>query len=176
MTPSDDRLSEHELDQFARLYASDDDSAATSSAEPHVIFRLGGERFAIALDDLDEVASVEGGIALPHVTAQVLGLSNVRGELLLLLDTAALLGLATQYRLDSNNRTLVIRDKAEHRVGLPVDAIEAVEDIDLADFSLHNRGQSASPVRRSALGEHRGGALSLLDVSDLRAGRIGEGA
>lgn len=166
----DQTLNELELRQWAETYAAQVDADDDQSSTTFVLFRLGPERFAIALGDLDEVACVETGIALANVDPVVLGLANLRGELLPLLDTAALLGTHTDYRLGGDNRTLVIRDQHGRRSGLPVDRVDAVEHLDAGIFQLRSAGIVNAPVRRAGIAEHGGSALSLLDVSGLRRG------
>jgi chemotaxis signal transduction protein len=160
-------LPEPELDYWTERYAQGG-AEVEHPGQAYVLVRLSGERFAVAMQDLDEVATVTTGIALPHLDPRVLGLANVRGELLPLLDTAALLGLGTAYRLGGRNRTLVIRDQHGRRTGLPVDAVEAVEDLDPGTFQIRHGAPGGAPVRRVGVGEHKGQSLSLLDVTPLR--------
>ncbi len=159
------------LRQWAEVYAQESLTASDVTGKTCVIFRLGAERFAVALDDLDEVAVIENGTAVAHVSPLVLGLANLRGELLPLLDTAAILGVDTEYRVGGDNRTLVVRDRLGRRTGLPVDRVDAVERLDMDLFKLQaTSGGASGPLRRAGVSEHEGGALSLLDVAELRAG------
>lgn len=167
-----DPLSIETLRERARTYAASTEADSDLDSTTFVLFRLGGERFAIALDDLDEVACVETGIALANVDTTILGLANLRGELLPLLDTAALLGGRGDYRLGGNNRTLVIRDRYGRRSGLPVDGVDAVEQLDTGIFQLRATASANTPIRRAGVAEHAGAALSLLDVSGLRHGDV----
>ncbi|MGB5737207.1 MAG: chemotaxis protein CheW [Thiohalocapsa sp.] len=153
---------------YAAVAAADTDLNRTT----FVLFRLGGECFAIALDDLDEVACVETGIALANVDPTIIGLANLRGELLPLLDTAAMLGTRCEYRLGGDNRTLVIRDVYGRRSGLPVDRVDAVEYLDTGIFQLRAAAAEQRPIARAGVAEHAGAALSLLDVSGLRQGHV----
>ncbi|HYN77658.1 MAG TPA: chemotaxis protein CheW [Lamprocystis sp. (in: g-proteobacteria)] len=164
-------LTDSELEYWTGRYAQVVEAEQTGG-RPFVVVSLGGERFAIGLQDLDEVAGVTSGIALPHVSPLVLGLANVRGELLPLLDTAALLGVGGGYRLGVANRTLVVRDRRGRRTGLPVDGIESVEELNPNAFQTAGEGEATAPIRRGGVGEHRGLALSLLDVTPLREGNF----
>lgn len=168
---ADTRLPEPEIEHWTGRYGESAASAQAAGA-PFVLVRVGGERFAVALDDLDEVASVSTAIALPHVGALVLGLANIRGELLPLLDTATLLGVSTGYRLGSANRTLVVRDQRGRRAGLPVDRVEAVEELDAALFQPQPGADPSELIRRTGLAEHRGAALVRIDLGPLRAGNF----
>lgn len=175
MTPANlpesalDDLADLDLAHWTARYA-ESAAAARTALRPFVLVRVGGERFAVALDDLDEVACVTTGIALPHVNPLILGLANIRGELLPLLDTAAILDVAAGYRLGTANRTLVVRDRRGRRTGLPVDGVESVEELDPDLFQTMTRGESTDLVRRNGLAEHRGRALARLDLTPLRAG------
>ena len=167
--PSTAPLPAAELDHWTGRYAQALDPLESSTDRVFVIVRVAGERFALPMQALDEVASVATGIALPHVSALVLGLANVRGELLPLLDTGALLGISAGYRLGPANRTLVVRDRRGRRTGLPVDAVESVEALDPESFQPQAAAAAGAPIRRVGVGEHKGRSLTLLDVGPLLA-------
>jgi chemotaxis signal transduction protein len=162
-------LPESELERWTERYAESATESQTLGVH-FVVVRVGGERFAVALDDLDEVACVTTGIAVPHVSPLVLGLANIRGELLPLLDTGALLGVPARFRLDAANRTLVIRDHRGRRVGLPVEAVEAVEELSPECFQDVSGGDVSDLIRRDGLAEHQGKALARIDLTRLRVG------
>ncbi|WP_295447974.1 chemotaxis protein CheW [uncultured Thiodictyon sp.] len=158
-----------ELEHWTKRYAQTVDPLGDLTGSVFVIVRVAGERFALPMQALDEVASVTTGIALPHVSALVLGLANVRGELVPLLNTGALLGINSSYRLGAANRTLVVRDARSRRAGLPVDAVESVVALDADSFQAQGGVATNAPIRRIGVGEHKGRSLTLLDVSPLLA-------
>jgi len=162
-----------ELDHWTGRYAQALDPAESLTGRVFVIVRVAGERFALPMQVLDEVASATTGIGLPHVSALVLGLANVRGEIVPLLDTGALLGISGNYRLGPANRTLVVRDLRGRRTGLPVDAVESVELLDPNSFQAQAQAQApagtTAPLRRVGVGEHQGRSLTLLDLGPLLA-------
>jgi chemotaxis signal transduction protein len=161
-------LTEAELRHWASHYARQGaDLAEAGTGAAHLICRIGGERFALPLADLDEIAHVQIGIGLSHTGPLVLGLVNIRGEVVPMLDTAAALGTQADYRLDSANRSLVIRDTRERRTALPVDRIESIELLSPTLFRAHG-SDTQGPIRRVGIGEHAGGSLTLLDVGELR--------
>ncbi len=170
-------MTQAELKHWAELYAHDNSTAVQAgSGHAHVIFRLGGERFAVPLADLDEVARVEVGIGLSRAGALVLGLVNIRGEVVPLLDTAGALGARGSYRLGNKNRTLVVRDARDRRTALPVDQIESIELLPPDLFRVHRNDDDKALIRRIGIGEHAGGSLTLLDMHGLRgAGANGRG-
>jgi chemotaxis signal transduction protein len=87
-----------------------------------------------------------------------------------LLDTGALLHVPARFRLDSANRTLVIRDHRGRRVGLPVEAVDAVEELTPERFQGIGGGEPTALIRRSGVAEHRGQALTRIDLTRLRLG------
>ncbi|HEY4330975.1 MAG TPA: chemotaxis protein CheW [Ilumatobacteraceae bacterium] len=60
---------------------------------PAVVFPIGRDRYAIRATDVREVLSTPIPTRLPTAPALLLGLFNLRGEVVPLFDTAALLGV-----------------------------------------------------------------------------------
>ena len=164
----DNPLSEQELAYWTELLAKEDVSASRTE-EDFLVFRLGRERFALAMTDLDEIASLSAGVALPHMGGLIQGLANLRGETLLLLDPATALNAHASPRLGRDNRTLVIKDRQGRRTGFMVDAQEGVIALDPALFARYQfESNEASPIRRVAVAELADRSLFLVDVSPLR--------
>jgi purine-binding chemotaxis protein CheW len=161
-------MSDTELEEWAAFYArSAVDAQRCDDAAAYVVFMLGGERFAVPLEDLDEVARVECGIGLDHASALVLGLVNIRGEVVPMLDTAAALRVRGTYQLGGSNRTLVIRDEQGRRTALPVDRVQSIEQIGSEQFQHLSSAEDSGPIRRIAIAERDGHSMTLLDVSGL---------
>lgn len=59
-----------------------------------LVLPVGDERYAVDITSAREVVTAPDIVTLPTAPARVLGLFNVRGELIPIFDTAALLGLA----------------------------------------------------------------------------------
>ncbi|MEI7728817.1 MAG: chemotaxis protein CheW [Verrucomicrobiota bacterium] len=67
-----------------------------TGTKPVVIFRLGGEWLALPTTSFQEVAELRPVHSLPHRADTIVkGLINIRGELLICISLAALLGLET---------------------------------------------------------------------------------
>jgi purine-binding chemotaxis protein CheW len=165
-------LTAEALREWTAAYAQELTPPSAQAQAELILFRLGDERFAVRIDDIDEVANVTGGVAVAHASALLLGLTNLRGEVLPLLDTGALLGVASDFSLGPRNRTLILRDAGGRRCGLPVDAVLAVESLDLALFQPYPRAAGAAAegglIRRAGLAEHGDGTLTLVDASALQ--------
>jgi chemotaxis-related protein WspD len=128
-----DRARVHDLDETARLFAADKQEQARGTHSAFV-FRVGGEWLAITTAVVDEVADLRAVHSLPHRrTGVVLGLANVRGELLVCVSLAQLLGVeakvedaAPRERRHALRRLLVLRDRGL-RLAFPVDEVHGTQ-------------------------------------------------
>lgn len=87
-------------------------------AERLLVFRLGGERFAVRLADVDEVVDAPPVQALPDAPPGVLGLATLRGELVAVYDSAFLLHVAADSR-----GALLLFARDGRRIGLAIDDV-----------------------------------------------------
>jgi twitching motility protein PilI len=83
-----------ELDRRARAAAQGKPEAAASGAEwVGIAFRLGGEAFLLAREETREVMGYPPSVTrVPGAKSWIRGLSNVRGQLLPVIDVRAFLG------------------------------------------------------------------------------------
>jgi chemotaxis-related protein WspD len=117
--------------------AADGGESETQSA---IVFRLGSEWFALSTLAFDEVAGPRAIRALPHRRGgRVIGLVNVRGELLICLSLARIMGLEetepqgpTKDRL--GRRRLIIVRHAQGRLAFPVDEVQSIHRYDPVDL------------------------------------------
>lgn len=140
-----------------------------ASADMHCCtFRIGGQLFGLDVSAVGEVFQVERVVRVPLAPAGVVGLTNLRGAALAVVDLAAVLGLetarATTVR-DGTGTVLVLRLQGM-RFCAAIDQVESV-------FPLHS-----DQIRESAaIGEHPaiagflslegGRTVSVLDVEEL---------
>jgi purine-binding chemotaxis protein CheW len=89
----------------------------------HLRIRLGAEHYALGFEHVLEVVELGELTPVPGAPGTLIGLRNLRGELLPALDLAAVLGLAGE----GEPRRLVIVADGERRAALAVD--------DVIDFS-----------------------------------------
>lgn len=135
-----------------------------------ILCSIADERYAVPAHHLVEVVPAVAPRPLAHAMPWVLGLMNYRGDLLPLIDAAALLGRPPRPR-SMLNRVLVLRLKAEDEnrqaVGLLVGQILGVDEVDFDD-------PSAYPGLRIPEAEYLGpvacteaGTVQLLDPTKL---------
>lgn len=122
----------------------------------HVLLRLGEERYALAVDDVLEVGTVSEPAPLPGAPPAVVGLQNLRGDVVPLVDLASLVGAGSPARGD----TMVVVEEGGRRAALVVDAV-----LDVAPLEEEGPSRNeAAPLRSSVL---VGG--SLVGMLDTRA-------
>ena len=135
-----DRARVHDLDEATRLFAADKQERERGGQSAFV-FRVGGEWLAIATAVLDEVADLRAIHSLPHRrSGVVLGVANVRGELLVCVSLAQLLGieeaapeLQPRERRQALRRLLVVRERGL-RLAFPVDEVHGTHRYDQAEL------------------------------------------
>ena len=124
-----------ELDRRARAAAQGQPEAVATGAEwVGVAFRLGGEAFLLAREETREVLAFPGAVTrVPGARAWVRGLSNVRGQLLPIVDLRAFLGsgLTTVTR----STRVLIANHREIPAGLVVDEVMGFRRFYESEFS-----------------------------------------
>jgi chemotaxis-related protein WspD len=124
-----DRARVHDLAATTRLFAADKQEVQRGASSAF-LFRVGGEWLALSTAALDEVADLRPIHSLPHRrSGVVLGLANVRGELIVCCSLAQLLGIeplaedsGPRERRAALRRLLVVRERGL-RLAFPVDEV-----------------------------------------------------
>lgn len=96
-----------------------------SKDQSAVIFRIGSEWLGIATQALDEVIELRAVHRLPHRHSPVvLGVANVRGELVVCVALDRLLGIVADPPEASKTRRLLVLRSASGRLAVPVDEVQ----------------------------------------------------
>jgi chemotaxis-related protein WspD len=135
-----DRARVHDLAATTRLFAADKQEKERG-ARSGFLFRVGPEWLALPTAVLDEVADLRAIHSLPHRrSGVVLGLANVRGELLVCVSLAQLLAIegqaedpASRDRRAAQRRLLVVRERGL-RLAFPVDEVHGTLRFDDAEL------------------------------------------
>ncbi len=88
----------------------------------HVKFRVNGEGYAVPVEQVLQVAELSELATVPGASPAVLGVRNFRGQVLPVVDFAAVLGVERSGR----PRRLVIAEYQGRRAGLAVDDVTDV--------------------------------------------------
>jgi len=133
----------------------------------HLRIRLGTEQYALDLDHVLEVLELGDITPVPGSGATLIGLRNLRGEILPALDLSALLGVVGE----SSPRSLVVVADGDRRAGLAVDEL-----IDLSQLPAATARVDSMLVREGVLVE--GAQVGVVDVPAMLgsfAGSAGRG-
>ena len=124
-----------ELDRRARAAAQGKPEASASGAEwVGIAFRLGGEAFLLAREETREVMSYPAAVTrVPGAKGWVRGLSNLRGQLLPVIDLRAFLGSGAS-TVTRASRVLVANPR-EIPAGLLVDEVMGFRRFYESEFS-----------------------------------------
>ncbi len=117
--------------EWAGFYAIEKE-VAPKVTQSVVIFRLGREWHAIATKVFQEVTASSQIHTLPHRNKDtILGLARVRGELLICVSLAALLGIERQPGSDAQNRQarFLVLTQGGNRFVFPADEIFGVHRV-----------------------------------------------
>jgi purine-binding chemotaxis protein CheW len=88
----------------------------------HVRIRLGGESYAVPVEHVLEVAELGKLSPVPGAPRSVLGIQNLRGEVLPVFDLAFVLGITG----DSRRNRLLVTERGTIRAGFVIDEVTDV--------------------------------------------------
>jgi purine-binding chemotaxis protein CheW len=92
--------------------------------EAMLVFRLGAERYGIALQHLAEVFSLKACAPVPGAPAELLGVMNIRGEIRSVLQLGRMLNLSSPKR-DEPGYVLLVRCVGQE-IAIHVDQVENI--------------------------------------------------
>ncbi|MBM3786228.1 MAG: hypothetical protein FJW30_17860 [Acidobacteria bacterium] len=154
-----------------------EDTAKTQAARreaQQVVFLLSGTRYAVPISEVLEMSTVPRVTNLPNVPEFVRGVTNLRGEVLAVIDLRVFLGVGGNGEA-VRERMLVVRPKATETVaGLIVDGVRGLARIAEEDLR-RPAGPLEDPVVSYLAGvtEHDNQVLHALDLQKLfRASEI----
>jgi purine-binding chemotaxis protein CheW len=144
-----------------------------SSSQQVLTFKLAGEEYGIGILKVQEIRGWSAVTAIPHAPAWVLGVIDLRGVVVPVID------LRRRFDLDPAQFgpatvVIVIRVTAgaeERTIGLVVDAVSEVYDLEESTFrALPDLGSAAASEMVHGLAHADGKTIILLDAERLAAG------
>lgn len=118
------------------------DEGAPYGVEQFIRFHLAGHRMAVPLDRTVEIGHLPAVTPLPNLPAWVMGVSNVRGEIVSVVDLASFFGLPPAAGGPGRRMLLLVRHD-EMKVGLMVGGIAGILTIRDVESAVQ-----ASPYRK----------------------------
>ena len=156
-------LSLKELEKRAAVYAQITiEDSSHGEQDEWLVFQLENELFTLSLKKVDEITTVTRATLLPGFHSAILGLSNVSGNPMLLVDLAQLLGLRTSSpKPSAKQRILIIKDQDANLTGLLIDEINCVTKLAFSLFESADNNQLGLVDSVSYLDESVIGRLKL---------------
>jgi len=131
-----------------------------------VTFRLADETYGINVMQVQEVLRISEIAPVPGAPHYVLGIINLRGNVVTVIDTRIRLGLATSEVTDSTR--IVIIETARHVVGILVDCVAEVVDVAASEVeSAPNVGSDESANYIQGVTSRDNELLILVDLNKL---------
>jgi len=122
----------------------------------HVTLQVGAEAYALPVENVVEVAEFDRPTPVPGTPRELLGVRNLRGEVLPVFDLAAVLGIPPE----AEPERLVVVDDRGRRAGL---ATRGVHDVG----ALPTTGQTADSPLLSCVALTDDGLVGVVDVERL---------
>lgn len=120
---------EEVLRRRAESLATETDEEAADDRIALLLFRIGEEQYAVRVNDVREIFQDSVVTAIPCVPDYILGVINVRGEIISVTDPARLMGVG---RLDTDSETqppaIVVQD-TQRVTALVVDEIGDIAEV-----------------------------------------------
>lgn len=137
-----------------------------AETEEFLLFRLGGQSFAIPTRLAREVLRVPRVVLVPRVDKAILGIVNLRGQVLAVTDLCPLLGLTREKELESGR--LIVAHAAGITTALAVEEVAGIRQFPVDSIEPLPQGEGGLP-RHAASGQIglEQGMLVLLDLEQL---------
>ncbi len=163
----------------ADSHVRENGEAAGRPIEPYIRFTLAHLLLAIPMAASTEIGQLQRPTPLPNLPGWVLGVTNVRGDIVSVIDLGAFLGLPTAGDRRGRSKMLIRVHHADITAGLAVDRVLGLFHLDRRtpirpspyregdpEASLSDYIEGVLPPEAAGLdGEHR--LLNLLDVEAL---------
>ena len=143
-------------------------ASVAEQAQKYILFSLAGAKYAMPLNQVLEISRAPKLMPLPHVPEWLLGVTNLRGDIISVIDLHSYLGLPQEARRDAGRMCVVRGEKKELVTGLMVDRVDGQASLTTETF-----GWPMAPLEGSmsnylrGIGEHNGQLLRILNLDSL---------
>lgn len=138
------------------------------AGQEFLAFKLGDQEYGFDILRVREIRSYERPLRVANAPAHLLGMLNLRGAIVPIVDLRIHFGLA-EARFDTVTITVLLQ-RDSHVVGVVVDAVSDVLALTAEELRpLPDFGSAVSVDQLMAIGVQGGRTLALLDVDKLLA-------
>ena len=142
------------------------EAAQLADVSQWVTFRLGEESYGVNVMQVQEVLRVSEIAPVPGAPGYVLGIINLRGNVVSVLDTRLRFGLAKKATDDSTR--IIIIELESQTIGILVDSVAEVEDVQSSEVdAAPSVGNEESARYIAGVVSRANGILILVDVHRL---------
>ncbi len=104
--------------------ASSDERSKAKNTSQFVGFEIDGQQYAFRIEQIQEIVILDQVTPTPQVATHVEGVSNLRGEIIPIVNLRKLLGLPSKPK-DGETRTIVV-NVGDRTMGCTVDSVSQV--------------------------------------------------
>lgn len=108
--------------------ATESDAARSEPTVQVVEFRVGGERFAVDVGDVDSIEELTGATRVPRTNEAIDGVMDLRGEITAIIDPRVHLDVDPDAVAAEQQVLVLDQSMDKQKLGLRVDAVEGVEE------------------------------------------------
>ncbi|MBD7909867.1 MULTISPECIES: chemotaxis protein CheW [Clostridium] len=126
-----------------------------------VVFKLGDEHFAVETDKVQSINDMMGITSVPKAPSYIKGLINLRGSIKSLVDINLLLDVNST----EEQQSIIILTVEDEEIGISVDEVEEVLDIDEKTIQKMDTDQVSSYIR--GIINYEGKLLTIIDIDKL---------
>ncbi len=157
--------------------AAGSDKSNSASSEQFLTFMLAGEEYGVDILRVQEIKGWDRVTRIPHTPDYVLGVINLRGAVVPILDLRRRFGLDPM-EFGPTTVVIVVRvagSRAERTVGMVVDAVSEVYNVSVSDTKAPpDVCGSVDTIFVKALATVEDKMLILLDIDRLIGNSIGD--
>lgn len=136
----------------------------TAAERGWLIFHLAGQVYAAPLTQVSEVIRDGEVTPVPGAAGDLLGIRHLRGRVVPVMDGCLRLGLIRDADTDMSKARIVVLSHRGHLVGLRVDAVGDLLDVDVQTLAPPPGRTSREDDPVNAVAPWQGGFAALIDV------------
>lgn len=126
-----------------------------------VAFKLGDEHFAVETEKVQNITDIMGITIVPKAPAYIKGLINLRGNIKSLVDINLLLNVNS----GNEQQNIIILTVEDEEIGITVDEVEEVLDIEESSIQKMDNEQSNSYIKGILNYDNK--LLTIIDIDKL---------
>ncbi len=146
--------------------SSSDFRQTGTTGDTFLLFSISGQKAAVSLDEIKEVALPAFLEDLPNHINQVAGLMNLRGDIIPVIDLATKGGAKPHIDGSRDKKRVIVLSMGESKIGLLADNhMQVIRGTRLGNVKRQSAGSDPilRPYARSAISDAKGNTVPLLD-------------